>query len=133
RPWIADGPGIDFVIFENAFENAVGSFAEPAEISVSVDGSKYVTFPCDPRGISWPFAQCAGVRPVFSSPLNQISPFDRKRAGGDGFDLRDVGLRFARFIRIRDRSRALESSGIWCEGESAGFDLDAVAIIWGWP
>ena len=47
---------------------------------------------------------------------------DPKRTGGDAFDLADVKVTRARFVRIRD----LSSSG---SGTSAGFDLDAAGLI----
>ncbi|MCK6509524.1 cell surface protein [Myxococcota bacterium] len=130
-PMIGDGPGPDFIVFENAFSpNGVGSFAEPAEVSVSVDGKNWRVFPCDPQSASWPYAQCAGVRPVFSSPENRISPYDPQVSGGDVYDLRDLGVSVARFVRIRDRSRALPDAARWCQAHNAGFDLDAISVIW---
>ncbi len=130
-PMIGDGPGPDFIVFENAFSpNGVGSFAEPAEVSVSVDGKNWRAFPCDPKSTSWPYAQCAGVRPVFSSPENGISPYDPSVSGGDVYDLRDLGVSVARFVRIRDRSRALPDAARWCQAHNAGFDLDAISVIW---
>ncbi|MCB9644700.1 MAG: cell surface protein [Myxococcales bacterium] len=131
QPLIGDGPGVDFVIFENAFSpSGNGSFAEPAEVSVSLDGKDWRTFPCDPAGTSWPYAQCAGVQPVFSSKESGISPDDVGKAGGDGFDLKDVGLSIARFVRIRDKSRELPEASRWCGAYNGGFDLDAVVVIW---
>jgi len=130
-PMIGDGPGPDFIVFENAFSpNGVGSFAEPAEVSVSVDGKNWRAFPCDPKSTSWPYAQCAGVRPVFSSPENGISPYDPSVSGGNAYDLRDLGVSVARFVRIRDRSRSLPDAARWCQAHNAGFDLDAISVIW---
>lgn len=131
EPLIGDGPGEDFIVFENAFSpSGVGSFAEPAEVSVSVDGKAWRVFPCDPSATSWPYAKCAGIRPVFASVENGLSPYDPQIAGGDAYDLRDVGLSVARFVRIRDRSRALPDAARWCQAHNAGFDLDAIAVIW---
>lgn len=61
---------------------------------------------------------------MYSSPENGISPIDPQVSGGDGFDLHDVGLSRARFVRIRD-------SGLnrFYGAPSGGFDLDAVAVV----
>jgi hypothetical protein len=123
---IVDGDGPDFVIFENAFDYTLpgGSdasvFAELGEVSVSQDGETWTTFPCQSR--TSPFTGCAGWNPVLSSPENGIDPLDPAKAGGDPFDLADVGLDRARYVKIRDIS---DYGG----GDSAGFDLDAAAVI----
>jgi hypothetical protein len=49
-------------------------------------------------------------------------PLDAEVSGGDAFDLADVGLASARFVRVRDVSRAGAAP-------SAGFDLDAVGVV----
>lgn len=127
---IVDGPGVDFLVFENVFY--VGGdperpFAELGEVAVSDDGVTWSTFPCTPSA-SDPFSQCAGHTPTLSAPGNGISPVDPAVAGGDGFDLAAVGLDRARFVRIRDRS---EPTCTPAPGRpsNAGFDLDAVAIV----
>lgn len=124
---IVDGPGADFIVFENAlYRNGDPNqpYAEPAEISVSDDGTTWKTYPCT-AGTSGPYGSCAGWHAVFSHPDNAISPIDVANAGGDAFDLRDVGLTHARYVRIRDtKVRAC------IEGQnSGGFDLDAIAIV----
>ncbi len=127
---IVDGPGPDFIVFENAFYaggDATQPHVDPGEVSVSEDGVTWVTFPCEP-GESPPYGACAGWRPVHSAPGNGISPFDVERAGGDPYDLSDVGLKTARFVRIRDKSIGT------CDGppprpNNSGFDLDAIAIV----
>jgi hypothetical protein len=64
---------------------------------------------------------------VLSSPGSGISPVDPATAGGDPYDLADLGLTRARYVRIRDRS------GETCPDAggttSAGFDLDAISIV----
>ena len=45
-------------------------------------------------------------------------------SGGDPFDLEDVGLDRANYVRIRDRS-SQEVTGVTVDG----FDLDAVGAI----
>lgn len=117
-----DGEGVDLMVFENAFQ--VGSepeqvWAEPGEVSVSEDGDSWATFPCDASGAPW--EGCAGKTPTLASPDSGADPTDPSESGGDGFDLADVGLSTARFVRIVDRAT---SGG----APSAGFDLDAVAV-----
>jgi hypothetical protein len=122
---IVDGPGVDFLVFENAFY--VGGkpervYAERAQVSVSEDGTTWKTFPCTET--AYPYGKCAGWHPVMSNPSNGISPVDPAVAGGDPFDLADVGLQRARFVKILDLSAGA------CGGlNTGGFDLDAVAIV----
>ena len=122
---IADGPGEDFIVFENAFI-VMGidgrTWDELGEVSVSEDGERWVTFPCDPRGTR-PHTGCAGWNPVYSNPVNGLSPLDPRVSGGDAFDLATVHVSSARFIRIRD----LSTQGSM--PPSSGFDLDAVGVI----
>lgn len=133
QPLIGNGPGPDFIIFENAFSyGGKETFAEPAEVSVSIDGKTWYTFPCNPKESSWPFPQCAGVKPVYSSSKTNIDPTDPEKAGGDVFDLERVGLPFARFVRIVDKSAEFPDSADWCGQYNAGFDLDAVTVLWGY-
>lgn len=127
---IVDGPGIDFLVFENAFY--VGGdpqkpFAELGEVAVSDDGVTWSAFPCVPSA-SDPFSRCAGHTPTFSAPGNGISPVDPSAAGGDGFDLAALGVDRARFVRIQDRSEPACTSGPG-RPSTAGFDLDAVSIV----
>lgn len=123
RP-IVDGAGTDFLVFENAFLSGTMIFAEPGIVGVSEDGESFVDFGCDTEdGPAYP--GCAGVEPVFANARsNDLDPTDPEVAGGDAFDLADVGMARARFVRIRD---AGISPGLG--GESAGFDLDAIAVV----
>lgn len=120
---IEDGPGADFIVFENAFYaggDLSRPFVDPGEVSVSEDGTTWVPFPCDAKGSA--YAGCAGAKPVLSQPSNGIAALDPSVAGGDAFDLASIGVAKARYVRIQDRS----SGGT---GVSAGFDLDAVGVI----
>ncbi|MBX3206104.1 MAG: cell surface protein [Labilithrix sp.] len=126
---IVDGPGADFIVFENAFYaggNPSQPAADPGEVSVSEDGVTWETYECTP-GAAAPYGKCAGWHSVHSAPGNGISPVDPATAGGEAYDLAELGLTRARFVRIRDKSTAA------CEGtpkpNSAGFDLDAIAIV----
>lgn len=116
-----DGPGADLVVFENAFTGWV----ETGHVSASADGVTWHEWPCaaaDPGR-----AGCAGVGPVLSAPDNGIDPTDPAVAGGDAFDLAVLGIGKARFVRIRDSG--LNPN----DAPTAGFDLDAVAVVHGAP
>jgi hypothetical protein len=137
---IVDGPGPDFIVFENPFWVASDSndiYAEPGEVSVSDDGVTWQVFPCTPTvdpnsphatGVAPPYGSCAGWHVVYSNPINGISPVDPSVSGGDAFDLADLGVKHARYVRIVDKT--LES----CPDDGGGandngFDLDAVSIV----
>lgn len=116
-----DGPGVDLLVFENAFEYGSGQvFAEPATVAVSADGETWFSFPCVAAQTPW--GQCAGTHPVYANvDENDVDPTDPAVAGGDGYDLADVGLSEARYVRITDRG----------DLTSSVFDLDAVAVVHG--
>ena len=114
---IIDGPGVDFTVFENPF----GNFRELATVAVSEDGITWHAFPCTAGRGALDFGYCAGVNPVLSRPGNGINPLDPNVSGGDRYDLHDIGLTRARYVRITDRPDLDGADGV--------FDLDAVAIV----
>lgn len=114
---IVDGPGADFVVFENPFETAGGFFAELATVEVSLDGQTWHAFPCD--AVRAPYGACAGHTPVWLA--GDDAAFDPVTSGGDAFDLADVGVPSARYVRITDRPDL--------DGLDGVFDLDAVGIV----
>ncbi|MDP3274485.1 MAG: cell surface protein [Deltaproteobacteria bacterium] len=119
---IVDGEGPDLIVFENPFivSGSPEAYVELGEVSVSEDGVQFVSFACDRQP---PYRGCAGVTPVYSHPDNSLDPTDSRYAGGDALDLREVGLRRARVVCVRDlATRALSPP-------SSGFDLDAIAAI----
>lgn len=120
---IVDGPGPDFIVFENAFfagSDPTAPFAELASVEVSADGESWLGYPC--TATAAPFGQCAGWNPVYANDQeNDIDPLDPATAGGDAFDLADVGATEARFVRITDRADLVGPNGV--------FDLDAVAAV----
>lgn len=116
---IVDGDGPDLIVFENPFLG----FVETGFVAASEDGVTWHEWPCDPENAEDGWPGCAGVNPVYASANNDIDPTDPAAAGGDAFDLADIGLKKARFIRIRD------SGFNSYEGNSGGFDLDAVVVI----
>jgi hypothetical protein len=117
---IVDGPGPDFIVFENAFDiagNPSNPFAELGIVEVSQDATQWYAFPC--TATQYPYGTCAGWHPVFANPdENLIDPTDPATAGGDPFDLADLGLDWVRYVRVSDRP-----------DDSNVFDLDAVAIV----
>ncbi|WP_437616700.1 hypothetical protein WMF20_22420 [Sorangium sp. So ce834] len=117
---IVDGPGPDFIVFENPFETGPTSvFAELATVEVSQNGVDWIAFPC--TAAAAPYGSCAGWHPVLANPdTNILDPTDPEVAGGDAFDLADLDLSFARYVRITDRPDLTGATGV--------FDLDAVAI-----
>ena len=150
---IVDGPGVDFTVFENPFftEGLFGLiealFSEPGEVSVSQDGTDFVPFPCEKTEGDHPYYPgCAGVYPVFvrgdttgphpsiptfAPPIqsfigqfkSQLAPVEG--SGGDSFDLADVGLGWARYVRIVAADHVVGPFGDF----NAAFDLDAVAAV----
>lgn len=137
---IVDGPGPDFIVFENPFwidGDPGGVYAEPGQVSVSDDGMTWQTFPCTPTydpsasdgtGTEPPYGSCGGWHIIYSSPTNGISPFDPATAGGDAFDLADLGVTHARFVRIVNMT-AEDCPEAGPGPITNGFDLDAIAIV----
>jgi len=120
RRSIIDGPGADLLVFENGFwvgGDEDQGFLEFGRVEVSQDGEQWFAFPCD----EVTGEGCAGTRPIFAHPQQpEVDVFDPEQAGGDGFDLADVGLATARYVRVSD-----------IPDDDMGFDLDAVGIVHG--
>ena len=125
---VVDGPGVDLLIFENAIAPRPDTDAKPdfdlAKVEVSENGTDWKTFPHDTATREG----CAGHHAVFSHPEpdegEKISPTDPEKAGGDPFDLSQVGLKSARFVRITDLHQ-----NFFGGPKTQGFDLDAVAAV----
>lgn len=136
---ILNGPGADFIVYENA---TMILWLEYAEVSVSQDGMRYVPFSCAPRTMrvcsgavvfnppsSTPEG-CAGatLAGTFPSPEPPGGYSDEQLLAGGGvsFDLETVGLDWIRFIKIRD----LETQCVLDPpGNTSGFDLEAIGIL----
>lgn len=120
---VVDGEGADFIVFENPFYaggDPEHPFAELASIEVSADGETWHRFDCS--ATSYPYGSCAGWNPVLANvDENELDPTDPLLAGGEAFDLADLGLGEARFVRIVDRPDTI--------GLAGSFDLDAVALV----
>ncbi len=151
---IVDGPGPDFIVFENPFFctapplTAADDFsvnAEPGIVEVSDDGVNYVMFPYDATALSQVVSLCTdktlllqliglmGITPNFTGnytipddPLvfDSSAPGGVSGHGGDAFDLATVGLTRARFVRITDPNLPI---GI--PGPSDGLDLDSIVAL----
>lgn len=122
---IFDGPGPDFVVWENPFwigGNQQAPYAELGEIAVSNDLETWHTFACDSTATMPYDVGCAGWRPMVPFDVCGMQPLDPTKTGGDAFDLADLDVKQARYIRIRD----LAKNGL---PPSAGFDLDAVGGV----
>ena len=127
-PAIVDGPGADFIVFENPLPVGESTFVEPARVLVSADGLTWHAFPCDPLGEHPPLG-CAGIARVYAGPENSIDPTDPATAGGDAFDLAQLGLGEARYVGLLDVGEAYYGARTWCGGGGGGFDLDAIAVV----
>jgi hypothetical protein len=115
-----DGEGPDLLVFENPFPG----WLETGIVSASEDGETWFAWSCSDGEDR---AGCAGLQPVLAHPDNNVSPLDPGTAGGDAFDLADLGLARARYIRIQDTGSNDYAA------PAGGFDLDAVAIVNGAP
>jgi hypothetical protein len=123
---IIDEPGPDFTVFENPFFilctttvvcDTVYIFAETGIISVSQDGDSFIQFPYD--SVCW--EGLAGVTPTTGE-----NPLDPTVSGGDAFDLADVGLSWASYVRIQDAANLVKDKG-------EDFELDAVVAVHSGP
>lgn len=127
---VVDGPGVDLIVFENPFDV---SFPEPGRVEVSVDGCTWQAFDCDPITL----AGCAGASLVHATPDSGVDPRDPSAAGGDAFDIAQLGLSQVKFVRIVDVSAAYwqaqgDGQSDYCDpgqGGKGGFDLDAMVAV----
>jgi hypothetical protein len=120
---IVDGPGPDFVVFENPFLIAGDPndpYAELGEVSVSTDAVSWRKFACSREGEGGRWPGCAGWS--ITLPFDPTQPLDPAACGGDAFDLAEIDVAEARYVRIVD----LDGDG---EMPVVGFDLDAVGLV----
>ncbi|MBN1561860.1 T9SS type A sorting domain-containing protein [candidate division KSB1 bacterium] len=115
---IIDGPGADFTVFENPFISMIDDepFVEAGIVAVSQDGIDFIEFPYDTA--SW--QGLAGVTPT----RNSYEFTHPSVSGGDAFDLADVGLTWAAYVKITDLGD-IKREGPW----NGDFDLDAVVAV----
>lgn len=136
EPPIANGPGFDFAVFENAFSDG---FLELAFVEVSSDGQNFTRFP----------NHSLTPEPVGAFNYNMDPTLIDGLAGkyrlgyGAPFDLADLpetpdldrnAIRYVRIIDIIGDGNTLDSYGNpiydpYPTQGSAGFDLDAIGAI----
>jgi hypothetical protein len=120
--WVYDGPGDDFIVFENAFINPINNkvFAEPAVVSVSEDGINFIEFPYNLENLKG----CAGTNPTDG----KADPFSPEVSGGNAFDLATIGLTRIKYIKIKDITDSVlaNPSHQFYDATLSGFDLDAI-------
>lgn len=130
---VIDGEGVDLLIFENSIKPAPGTGAvnpgyDLAKVEVSEDGVTWKEFAFD----TGTRKGCAGHLPVYSNPDTDegrdISPTDPEKAGGEGFDIGELGFKVVRFVRITDLGLSALAGKT-----TQGFDLDAVAAVHSQP
>jgi hypothetical protein len=142
---IADGPGEDFVVFENAFEYGGFVFAELAFVEVSTDGLNFARMPAISR-VDRVLGAFDGILP------DEAYNLAGNHVGGTAFDLADlvadpmvaagtVDLSMIRFVKIVDvvgdylNGPTVDSNGFPVSDPyptafaSGGFDLTGVAIM----
>jgi hypothetical protein len=106
-----------------------------AYVEIGNNESLFVAYPFEfdstnqPVGNPERYKGLAGFWPVNSK--NGIpDPRNPDSSGGDFFDLAEVGLENARYVRLIDAGYSIYDGG-WSLAPTAGFDLDAiVAIHW---
>ena len=152
---ITDGPGADFLVFENAFAISAGGpiFSEAVFVEVSSNGQDFARFPTLYQGpaasggryaTSWAgyFTGFAGIKPSNGGKAG-VSNFDVVQAGGDSFDLADLTshplvlagkVDLARISQVRMvdviAGVSRDSSGNIIQDPTAGSaDINAVAVI----
>ncbi len=143
---IANGPGVDFVVFENGFGVGDGTvFAELAFVEASSDGATFVRFPSTSL-TAQPVGSFGTLRPELIDGLagKFSAPY------GVGFDLSDLpattGFDASRVthVRLRDVIGTADAAFAKTDSEgsivldpyptpfaSGGFDLDAVGVVHG--
>lgn len=124
---IIDGPGVDFIVFENAFNSKLANklFAEPAVVSVSMNGVDFFEIPFDINTLDG----CAGTHPT---KKHDGTDWDTSKCGGTGYDLADYGISEIRFIRIVDTSGYVlaHPDHKYYDATITGFDLDAIVGLY---
>ncbi|MFQ3579948.1 MAG: DUF4465 domain-containing protein, partial [Bacteroidales bacterium] len=144
RP-IVNGPGADFVVFENGFsDNAL----ELAFVEVSSDGKRFVRFPA--VSLTPVNEQVGGFGTLDPTMIHNFA--GKYRQGyGTPFDLNDIldstgiDLNNIRFVKIIDVVGSIDSKYATYDSKgnkvndpyptpfhSSGFDLDAVGVINTW-
>jgi hypothetical protein len=139
-PPIANGPGSDFAVFENGFTD---EFLELGFVEVSSNGTDFIRFDTaylglDPIGAyggqpTTQIGQLAGkYRQGFGTPFDLATLVNRRQVREAIVDL--SAIRFIRIVDAVGDGSATDSFGNviydpYPTTGSAGFDLDAVAVL----
>jgi hypothetical protein len=155
---ITNGPGSDFVVFENTFEWMLQTYPEVAMVEVSTNGVDFARFPMrydGPHGLfagtfdMAPWGSYSGVTghvPTLANvDSNLLDPFNPLEGGGEGFDLADledhalvlgglVDLNAIHYVRLVDLEAGTQVDSrlvtVWDSGGALGnADIDAVAVV----
>ncbi len=136
---ILDGPGDDFVVFENGFQigDSDNFFMDHLVVEVSSNGEEWLSFPYDytaleetsyqPKREYW--QGFAGVNPVYFREEQGGDPFNFEVSGGDGFDISELGLTSISYVRLTTApSLTISDTGMPFvrDGISNGADIDGI-------
>ena len=148
--WVTNGPGVDFVVFENGFQQSGTErfFMDLVIIEVSQDAETWVAFPHDylaedeTRYEALPqlWEGFAGRTPTrLNVDSNDVDPFDASASGGDGFDLETLpeddvvarlikqeGFRYVRLVAAPARENPDTDAPFVRSAISNGPDIDGV-------
>jgi hypothetical protein len=144
---IRNGVGADFAVFENAFPNLGGYFAELAYVEVSTDNVNFAGFECDSL-TSGPVGAFHRIDPTdvynlagkHSNIYTQSwgTPFDLEQLTGHALvtaglvDLNNIN--YVRLIDVPGSGDFVDSQGDpiydpWETVNSGGFDLEALGVL----
>lgn len=152
---ITDGPGADFLVFENPFMVSAGGpiFSEALFVEVSSNGRDFARFPTryqgparsgGPYATGWAgyYSGFGGIKPSNGGKVG-VDNFDVVQAGGDSFDLADLKnhplvaagkVDLLRIIQLRlldvIAGVSKDSAGNTIQDPTSGSaDINAIAII----
>jgi hypothetical protein len=135
---IINGNGIDFKVFENGFYvtgDKKRMSLDLGTVEVSKDGTNWLAFPVSydkKEKKNSPIGKkgFVGLTPVYTNIDNNFIKPNLNEAGGDGFDLSDVGIKEGesiKYIKVIDGGSSYPDGQI----ESNGIDIDGVcAFYW---
>jgi hypothetical protein len=144
---IANGPGADFAVFENAFTTTGGSYSELAFVEVSSNGTDFFRFPS--VSLTQTTTQVGSFGVLDPTDIHNLAGKDVAGVG-TLFDLSDLGnvggllldLNSIRYVRLVDVVGSIDPlyatkdslgnviNDPWKTNfTTGGFDLDAVAVL----
>ena len=147
---VTNGPGPDFVVFENGFRLGAGeaTFMDLVIVELSRDGETWVTLAHDYvhadeteySNLPAHWVGFAGRQPVLlHEESHPVDPFDAELAGGDAFDLADLpdsdlearaikqhGFTFIRLVSAAARTNPDTGNPFVADPISNGADIDGV-------